>query len=326
MKRHGFVVIVLSLAILLSFEARSQKSQPILIGVLEGASEATMAARYDAFRAKLRELGYVDGVNIKFEYRYADGVLDRLPALAAELVRLQPRLIVSAPMPANMAVSKATSTIPIVMANGADPVTFGIVNSLSHPGGNITGVTNFAEDLASKQIDIIRELLPKLARIGTIVNVENPLHVPQWQQTQDAAARASLALMRFDYRSPDDLERAFEQFVQEKVEAVLIPPDVAFAILRVRIAKLAEQARLPTIFFDRESVLAGGLLGYGPDLVENYRRAAIFVDKILKGANPGDLPIERPNAIELWINLNTARTLGLTIPPTLLARANAANE
>jgi putative ABC transport system substrate-binding protein len=325
MKRHGFVVIVLSLAILLSFEARSQKSQPILIGVLEGASEATMAARYDAFRAKLRELGYVDGVNIKFEYRYADGVLDRLPALAAELVRLQPRLIVSAPMPANMAVSKATSTIPIVMANGADPVTFGIVNSLS-PGGNITGVTNFAEDLASKQIDIIRELLPKLARIGTIVNVENPLHVPQWQQTQDAAARASLALMRFDYRSPDDLERAFEQFVQEKVEAVLIPPDVAFAILRVRIAKLAEQARLPTIFFDRESVLAGGLLGYGPDLVENYRRAAIFVDKNLKGANPGDLPIERPNAIELWINLNTARTLGLTIPPTLLARANAANE
>jgi putative ABC transport system substrate-binding protein len=326
MKRQGFVVLILSLAIVLSSEAWSQKSQPILIGVLEGASEATMAARYDAFRAKLRELGYVDGVNIRFEYRYADGFLDRLPALAAELVRLQPRLIVSAPVPANIAVSKATSTIPIVMANGADPVTFGIVNSLSHPGGNITGITNFAEDLASKQIDIIRELLPKLARIGTIVNVENPLHVPQWQQTQDAAAKASLALVRFDYRSPDDLERAFEQFAQEKVEAVLVPPDVAFAAFRVRIAKLAEQARLPTIFFNRESVVAGGLLGYGPDIVENYRRAAIFVDKILKGAKPSDLPIERPNAIELWINLGTARTLGLTIPPTLLARANAVIE
>jgi putative ABC transport system substrate-binding protein len=326
MKRHGFVVFVLSVAIVFSSEALSQKSQPVLIGVLEGASEVTMAPRYDAFRAKLRELGYVDGVNIRLEYRYADGFIDRLPTLAAELVRLQPALIVSAPVPANIAMSKATSTIPIVMANGADPVAFGLVKSLSHPGGNITGLTNFAEDLASKQIDIIRELLPKLARIGTIVNVENPLHVPQWRETQDAAAKASLALVRFDYHSPDDLERAFAQFAQEKVEAVLVPPDVSFAALRARIAKLAEQARLPSIFFNRESVVAGGLLSYGPDNVANYRRAAVFVDKILKGAKPGELPVERPNAIELVINLNTARTLGLTIPPTLLARASAVIE
>jgi putative tryptophan/tyrosine transport system substrate-binding protein len=326
MNRHGFAILILSLAVVLSPQARAQKSPPILIGVLEGASEVTMAARYDAFRSQLRELGYVEGVDVRFEYRYADGILGRLPALAAELVRLQPRVIVSAPVPANIAMSKATSTIPIVMATGADPVTFGIVNSLSHPGGNITGVTNFAEDLASKQIDIIRELLPRLARIGTIVNVENPLHVPQWQETQDAAAKASLALVRFDYRNPDDLERAFAQFAQDKVEAVLVPPDVAFSALRVRIAKLAEQARLPTIFFNREAVVAGGLLGYGPDIVENYRRAAIFVDKILKGAKPGDLPIERPNAIDLVINLGTARLLGLTIPPTLLARANAVVE
>jgi putative ABC transport system substrate-binding protein len=326
MKRHGFVVFVLSVAIVFSSVAWSQKSQPVLIAVLEGASEVTMAPRHDAFRAKLRELGYVDGVNIRLEYRYADGFIDRLPALAAELVVLQPAVIVSAPLPANIAMSKATSTIPIVMANGADPVSFGLVKSLSHPGGNITGLTNFAEDLASKQIDIIRELLPKLARIGTIVNVENPLHVPQWRETQDAAAKASLALVRVDYHSPDDLERAFAQFAQEKVEAVLVPPDVSFAALRVRIAKLAEQARVPSIFFNRESVVAGGLLGYGPDNVENYRRAAIFVDKILKGAKPGELPVERPNAIELVINLNTAKTLGLTIPPTLLARASAVIE
>jgi putative tryptophan/tyrosine transport system substrate-binding protein len=326
MKRHGLVVLILSLVIAFSSEAWSQKPQPILIGVLEGASEATMASRYDAFRAKLRELGYVEGVNIRFEYRYADGYLDRLPTLAAELVRLEPRVIVSAPVPANMAVSKATSTIPIVMANGADPVAFGIVKSLSHPGGNVTGVTNFAEDLASKQIDIIRELLPKLARIGTIINVENPLHVPQWQETEAAAARASLELVRFDFRNPDDLERAFEQFARKKVEAILVPPDVTFAALRARIAKLAETARLPAIFFNSEAVVAGGLLGYGPDIVENYRRAAVFVDKILKGAKPGDLPIERPNVIELTINLRTARMLGLTIPPTLLARANAVIE
>jgi putative ABC transport system substrate-binding protein len=326
MKRHGLVILILSLAIALSLQARAQKSQPILIGVLEGASEVTMAARYDAFRARLRELGYVEGVNVRFEYRYADGFLDRLPALAGELVRLQPRVIVSAPVPASIAVSKATSTIPIVMATGADPVAFGIVNSLSHPGGNVTGVTNFAEALASKQIDIIRELLPKLARIGTIINVDNPLHVPQLRETQDAAAKASLALVRFDYRNPDDLERAFEQFAREKVEAVLVPPDVSFSALRERIAKLAGQARLPTIFFNRESVVAGGLLCYGPDIVENYRRAAFFVDKILKGTKPGDLPIERPNSIELVINLGTARTLGLTIPPALLARANAVIE
>jgi putative tryptophan/tyrosine transport system substrate-binding protein len=166
---------------------------------------ATMADRYDAFRAGLRELGYVEGVNIRLEYRYADGFLDRLPALAAELVRLQPRVIVSAPVPANLAASKATNTIPIVMANGADPVSFGLAQSLSRPGGNVTGLTNFAEDLAPKQIDVIRELLPHLARVGALINVENPLHVPQWQETQDAAAKASLALVHFDYRIPDDL-------------------------------------------------------------------------------------------------------------------------
>jgi putative ABC transport system substrate-binding protein len=297
-----------------------------LIGILEGASAVTVAPRYDAFRAKLRELGYVEGLNVRFEYRYADGSLDRLPGMAAELVSLQPSVIVSAPVPANIAVSKATTTIPIVMANGADPVQFGLVKSLSRPGGNITGVTNFAEDLASKQIDIIRELLPHLARVGALVNIENPLHVPQWRDTQDAAVKASLVVIRFDYRNPDDLERAFERFAQEHVEAVLIPPDVAFAALRDRIARLAADARLPTIFFNRESAAAGGLLSYGPNLVENYRRAAIFVDKILKGAKPGELPIERPNEFDLVINLRTANALGLTIPPTLLMRASEVIE
>ncbi len=264
----------------------------------------------------------VEGVNIRLEYRYADGFLDRLPALAAELVSLQPSVIVSAPVPANLAVSKATSTIPIVMANGADPVSFGLVQSLSHPGGNVTGLTNFAEDLASKQIDIMRELLPHLARVGALINVDNPLHVPQWRETQAAAANASLALLHFDYRAPDDLERAFDYFTREKVEAVLVPPDVTFAAQRVRIAGLAANARLPTIYFLRESVVDGGLLSYGPNIVEMYRRAAVFVDKILKGAKPGELPVERPNEIELVINLKTAKALGLTIPPTLLARAN----
>jgi putative ABC transport system substrate-binding protein len=326
LRRRTFIALLSGTAVVDSLDAWAQQSQPPLIAVLEGASAATMADRYDAFRAGLHKLGYVEGVNIRLEYRYADGFLDRLPALAAELVLLQPRVIVSAPLPANLAASKATSTIPIVMANGADPVSFGLVQSLSHPGGNVTGLTNFAEDLASKQIDIIRELLPHLARIGAIINVENPLHVPQWRETQEAAAKASLALVHFDYRTPDDLERAFAHFAHEKVEAVLVPPDVTFAVYRVRIAELAANARLPTIYFNRESVVAGGLVSYGPNLVENYRRAAVFVDKILKGAKPGDLPVERPNKIELVINLNAAKALGLTVPPSLIARTDEVIE
>jgi putative ABC transport system substrate-binding protein len=325
-RRRTFIAVLSGTAVVGSLDAWAQQSQPPLIGVLEGASAATMADRYDAFRAGLRELDYVEENNIRLEYRYADGFLDRLPVLAAELVRLQPRVIVSAPVPANLAASKATSTIPIVMANGADPVSFGLVQSLSRPGGNVTGLTNFAQDLASKQIDIIRELLPHLARVGAIINVENPLHVPQWRETQDAAAKASLVLVHFDYRIPDDLERAFAHFAHEKVEAVLVAPDVTFAAYRVRIAELAANARLPTIYFNRESVVTGGLVSYGPNLVENYRRAAVFVDKILKGAKPGELPVERPNKIELVINLKTAKALGLDVPTTLLARADEVIE
>ena len=325
MRRRQFITVLGGAVVFGPLSAWAQQSLP-LIAVLEGASAASTTARYDAFRAELRQLGYVEGRNCSFEYRYADGFLDRLPTLVAELVRLNPRVIVSGPVPANLAASKATSTIPIVMANGADPVSFGLVQSLSRPGGNVTGLTNFAEDLASKQIDIIRELLPHLARVGAIINVENPLHVPQWRETQDAAAKASLVLVHFDYRIPDDLERAFAHFAHEKVEAVLVPPDITFAAYRVRIAELAANARLPTIYFTRKSVVTGGLVSYGPNLVENYRRAAVFVDKILKGATPGELPVERPNKIELVINLKTAKALGLTVPPSLIARADEVIE
>jgi len=269
-RRRTFLALFSGAVLLGSLTAWAQ-SLPPLIGVLEGASAATMAARYDAFRAELHELGYVEGRNIRFEYRYADGFLDRLPRLAMELVRLHPSVIVSAPLPANLAVSKATSTIPIVMANGADPVGFGLVQSLSRPGGNVTGLTNFAEDLASKQIDIMRKLLPRLVRVGALVNVENPLHVPQWRETQAAAAKVSLALVHFDYRVVDDLDRAFEHFARENVDAVLVPPDVTFAALRVRIAEQAAKMRLPAIYFNREAVVDGGLVSYGPNIMENYR-------------------------------------------------------
>jgi putative ABC transport system substrate-binding protein len=322
MKRREFMAVVGGAAAWPLAARAQQQPPPPLIAVLEGAS----GTYYDAFRAGLRELGYIEGRTIRIEYRYADGAVDRLPALAAELVRLNPTMIVAAPVPAVLAARKVTATIPIVMANSADPVAFGLVQSLSRPGGNVTGLTNFAEDLAAKQLDILRELLPRVVRLGVLVNVTNPLHVPQWQQTETAAAKPALSLVRFDYRVPDDLERAFAEFAREKVQAVLVPPDVSFAAQRARIAELATKARLPSIYFSRISAEAGGLLSYGPNVAENYRRAAVFVDKILKGAKPGDLPVERPTKIELVINLKTAKELGLAVPPTLLARADEVIE
>jgi len=212
------------------------------------------------------------------------------------------------------------------MASGADPVGFGLVKSLSHPGGNVTGLTNFAEELASKQIDLMRELLPRLARLAALVNVANPLHVPQWRETQAAAAQAAIALVPFELRSADQLEDAFAKFARERADALLVPPDVTFGTHRRRIVNLALDARLPTIFFQPQSAEDGGLLSYGPDQVENFRRAAIYVDKILKGAKPQDLPIERPTKFELVINLKTAKALGLEVPWFLQQRANEVIE
>jgi putative tryptophan/tyrosine transport system substrate-binding protein len=324
--RREFITLLGGAAIALPLAARAQSPSPMLIGMLNAGAAATKTEEIEAFRKSMRSLGHVENGDVRFEYRFADGYIDRLPALAAELVGLNPSVIVSTPLPANMAVAKATSKIPIVMATGADPVAFGLAKSLSHPGGNVTGLTNFAEELASKQIDLMRELLPRLTRLAALINVENPLHVPQWRETQAAAAKAAIALVPFEFHSPDQLEAAFAVFVQERADAVLVPPDLTFNTHRRRIASLAISARLPTIFYSRQSASDGALLTYGPDQVENYRRAAIYVDKILKGAKPQDLPIERPTKIDLVINLKTARALGLDVPPILLARADEVIE
>ncbi|HEX8168385.1 MAG TPA: ABC transporter substrate-binding protein [Beijerinckiaceae bacterium] len=307
------------------FAAPADEAAP-LVAVLGAASAASLSVQYEAFRGAMRELGYVEGRTIRYEYRFADGALDRLPTLAAELVALNPRVIVSAPLPANLAVRDATRTIPIVMATGADPVGFGLVDSLARPGRNVTGLTNFAEELASKQLDLLRALLPRLTRVAALVNVANPLHARQWQETQDAARKASITLIPFEIHNPDELELAFAVFAREGADALLVPPDVTFGAHRVRIAEMAAAARLPAIYFNRRAAEAGGLMSYSPDDSENYRRAATFVDRILKGARPADLPIEQPTRIELVINLKTARALGLEVPPTLLARADTVIE
>jgi putative ABC transport system substrate-binding protein len=325
MKRREFIAL-LGGAAALPLAARAQQQSVALIGFLSGGAAATLKREIDAFRDGLRNLDHIEGRDVRLEYRFAGGDLEKLPVLAAELVRLNPNVIVSSPVPANLAIAKAMSTIPIVTASGADPVGFGLVKSLSHPGGNVTGLTNFAEELASKQIDLMRELLPGLAHLAALVNVANPLHVPQWRETRAAGRQAAIALLPFELRSADQLEEAFAKFSREGADALLVPPDVTFTTHRRRIANLAVGARLPTIFFTRQSTEDGGLMSYGPNPVENYRRAAIYVDKILKGAKPGDLPVERPTKIELVINLKTAKALGLEIPPSLLARADEVIE
>jgi putative tryptophan/tyrosine transport system substrate-binding protein len=330
MRRRSFITLLGGAAagsrVSWPLAARAQHSGPALIGFLNAGAAATLKQEIDAFRDGLRNLGLIEGRNITIEYRFADGRLDRLAALAAELVRLNPAVIVSAPVPSNQAVAKATTTIPVVMASGADPVGFGLVKSLSHPGGNITGLTNFAEELASKQIDLIRELLPGATRLAALVNVANPLHVPQWRETQAAAAQAAIVLVPFEFRNADQLEEAFARFARERADALLVPPDVTFTTHRRRIAGLALTSRLPTVFFIPASARDGGLISYGPNPVDNYRRAAVYVDRILKGAKPQDLPIERPTRFELVINLNTAKAIGLDVPSTLLARADEVVE
>jgi putative ABC transport system substrate-binding protein len=297
-----------------------------LIGYLTAGSIATNTKNLESFRDGMSELGYEDGRNIKFEYRFADSHLDRLPLLAAELVDLNPNVIVSGSMPASLAVKRATLTIPIVMASAADPIGFGLIASLNRPGGNVTGLANFAELLASKQIDFLRELMPRLSRVGILINLNNPLHVSQLKECQTAATRVSLYLALFEIRTPDDLDNAFTAISQQNIDGLIVPPDTLFLNYARHIADLAISTRTATICGFREHVVEGGLMSYGPDLPASYRRAATYVDKILRGAKPADLPVEQPTKIDLIINLRTAKALGLQVPPTLLATADEVIE
>ena len=326
MRRREFITLIGGAAV--AWPEVGHAQQPVLpvVGVLCAGNAQALKRYLASFQEGMRRLGYVEGSNVRFEFRFADGYLDRLPDLATELVRLNPRVIVSTPLPAHLAVRKATSTIPIVMATGADPVGFGLVASLSHPGGNVTGLANFAEMLASKQIDLLREMLPGLARCGLLVNVTNQLHQPQLRETKVAAETAGIQLVPVEVGSPDKVAAAFETLRTERVEALLVPPDITFYSRRRQIADLAAMTRLPAIYGYREHVEDGGLMSYGPDIPDQYRRAAIYVDKILKGAQPADLPVEQPTKIELVINLKTATALGLAVPPTLLARADEVIE
>jgi putative ABC transport system substrate-binding protein len=289
------------------------------IGGLVAGSAHSYRHLLEAFRQGLRDLGYVEGQNLVIEDRYAEGQAERLPDLAAELVRLQVDVIVAAGAPTIRAAQHATRTIPIVMAGTADPVAQGFIASLARPGGNITGLSNLGVELHGKRLELLKEAVPQSARIAVLTNPASPYHASRLHTLTVAAQTLGVHLHIVELRHEDEVDSAFAAMAQERAAALLVVEDaLLLSRLRGRTVHLAATHRLPAMYDRRQIVEAGGLMSYGPNIAENHRRAATYVDKILKGAAPADLPVEQAMKFELVINLKTAQALGLTIPPVVL--------
>jgi putative ABC transport system substrate-binding protein len=293
------------------------------IGFLSGSPPSSIKARTEAFRQGLRDLGYVEGKNIVIEWRSAEGKRDRLPALAADLVRLKVDLIVTAGPLVTRAAKQATSTIPIVMAQDPDPVGNGFVASLARPGGNITGLSGLAPGLTGKQLELLKEIVPKLSRVAVFGTSTRPGNAQTLREVELAAGVFGVQLQYLDILSPKDIETAFQAAVRERADGALwfVTGSIGNPH-RKKIADLAVSSRLPVIYFEPADVEAGGLMSYGVNVVDLHRRAATYVDKILQGAKPAELPVEQPTKFEFIINLKAAKQIGLTIPPSVLARAD----
>jgi putative ABC transport system substrate-binding protein len=277
----------------------------------------------DAFRQQLRQLGYVEGQNLVIEYRWAADRDDQLPRLAADLVQLKVDVIVvEGHTPAIQAAKQATSTIPIVMAVSGDPVNTGLVESLARPGGNVTGLSLLTPDLAPKRLELLKEAVPTLARVAVLWNAANPVKVLDWHETQAAASALGLQLQSLAVRGPTDFDGAFAATTRDRADALVVLPDGLINSHRKQIVDFAMTSRLPGMYPYREFVAAGGLMSYAPSYVDLFRRAAVYVDRILQGAKPADLPVEQPIKFELVLNLKTAQALGITIPPMLLFQAD----
>jgi putative tryptophan/tyrosine transport system substrate-binding protein len=320
------IVLLITLALDLLVAPLAATARPaggaVTIGYLGNSSPSLEPDLVDAFREGLRQLGYVEGQNLIIRYVWAEGQQERYADLARELVQLQPDLILTAGTPGTLAAMHATPSIPIVTAIAGDPVAAGLVSSLAKPAGNVTGLTTMAAELEGKRLELFKQAVPTLSRVVALFNPANPYTTIAWKAVQPAAEALSLTLQPVEARGPPDLDRAFATIKEVRPDGLIIIPDRFLLTYRASIVQFMAEHRLPGMFPFRDFVQEGGLLAYGPDYTDLYRRAATYVDKILKGAKPADLPMEQPITFELVINLKTAQALGLTIPPTLLFHAD----
>jgi putative tryptophan/tyrosine transport system substrate-binding protein len=324
--RSGRMVLLVALALgLLWAPLAAHAQQPgnvPRIGVLSTGSPPATLPRFEPFIQRLHELGYVEGQTIALEYRFADGKHERLPGLAAELIDLNVDVIVTSGTPAAVAAKHATSMIPIIIAIAADPVGEGLVASLAWPGGNVTGMANLDTELSGKRLEILKEVIPGLSRVAILWNPANPAHRAALGENEVAARALGVQLQPVEARAPHEFTSAFSAMSRERASALMLLADSMFGSHRAQVVELAAKSRLPSLFWVKDFVAAGGLMSYGASYPDLLRRAATYVDKILKGAKPADLPMEQPTKFELVINLKTAQALGLTIPPTLLFQAD----
>jgi putative tryptophan/tyrosine transport system substrate-binding protein len=320
---RSVLAVAVALVIALAADAgRAQGARSARVGVLASSSEANFGPSVKVFRDGLRAAGWVEGQNLTLDVRYPGDQYARLPELAAELLALKVDVLATLGTPATVAAKRATTTLPIVMESLSDVVSSGLVASLARPGGNLTGVSGFAPELSGKRLELIREILPRANRIAVLANRSNPVTDSILRATESAGRRVRMTLRVLDVRQPAELPGAFEAMRREGADALLLVADPLLYNQRPQIVQLAARHRLPAVYETRLFTDTGGLLSYGPLAQERFRRMAVYVDRILRGARPGELPIEQPTAFELVINLKTAETLGLTLPPALLQRAD----
>lgn len=325
--KRAAVTVVLAILAGLPFVVDAQElGKPARIGRLSPLSAEADAPLLDAFRAGLRELGWIEGQNYTIEAVFAEGKPDRLPELAAELVRRRVDVILAGSNPGTLAAKNATRTIPVVMVTTADPVGGRLVESLARPGANITGVTALGQGLSAKRLELLKELVPAVTRVAVLTNPASPYSGPFMKESADASRALKVQLQLVEAHDPIEFEQAFGAMTRERAGALMVLTDVMFITHRKRIVEFAAMSRLPAVYGEREFIDAGGLMFYGASLADMYRRAAMHVDKILKGGKPADLPVEQPTKFEMIINLKTAEALGLTIPRALLLRADRTIE
>jgi putative tryptophan/tyrosine transport system substrate-binding protein len=326
MRRREFITLLGGAAAVGPLAAGAQQAALPVIGFLHQGSSQPYAHPMDAFRGGLQEAGYVEGRHVTFEWRWANGDYDRLPALAADLVRQQPSVIAAALLPAARAAKAATATIPIVFISGSDPTETGLVTRLNRPTENVTGVSLFAVPLIAKRLELLHEIIPGVPVVAVLVNPSNPNVHANMRDIEAAGQTMALRIRFIRASSEQDFESAFSAIIQQQAGALIVSADGFFASRRERLVALAARYAVPTMYFQREFVATGGLISYGANSPEMYRQAGVYTGRILKGAKPADLPVMQPTKFELVINLKTAKALGLDVPPTVLARADEVIE